>query len=121
MSKFKSFFQLFIIIIIIIVIFIVIVIVIIIFIIIIIIIIIIDFRLEQILEYAEDIEIDVPHFWNYLGELLGPTAFDGNIDLNKLFKCVLRYVPNHKAAKLFAYMLQTATNDTVSWIYIVLS
>ena len=73
-----------------------------------------SFRLEQVLEYAEDIEIDIPQLWNYLGELLGPTAFDGNIDLKEFFKCVLKYVPKHKAAKLFAYMLQTATNDTVS-------
>ena len=73
--------------------------------------------LEQFLEYAEDIEIDIPQLWNYLGELLGPTAFDRNIDLNELFKCILKYVTKHKAAKLFAYMLQTATNDTVGWIY----
>ena len=75
-----------------------------------------SFRLEQVLEYAEDIEIDIPQLWNYLGELLGPTAFDGNIDLNEFFNCILKHVPKLKAAKLFAYMLQTATNDTVSWI-----
>ncbi|CAH3173904.1 unnamed protein product, partial [Porites evermanni] len=68
--------------------------------------------LEQVLEYAEDIEIDIPQLWNYLGELLGPTAFDGNIDLNEFSKCILKYVPKHKAAKLFAYMLQTAISDT---------
>ena len=73
-----------------------------------------SFRLEQVLEYAEDIEIDIPQLWNYLGELLGPTAFDGNIDLNKFSNCILKYVPKLKGAKLFAYMLQTATNDTVS-------
>ena len=73
-----------------------------------------SFRLEQVLEYAEDIEIDIPQLWNYLGELLGPNAFDGNIDLKELFNCILKYVPKHKAAKLFAYMVQTATNDTVS-------
>ena len=73
-----------------------------------------SFRLEQFLEYAEDIEIVIPQLWNYLGELLGPTAFDGNVDLNELFKCILKYVSKHKAAKLFAYMLQTATIDTVS-------
>ena len=73
-----------------------------------------SFRLEQFLEHAEDIEIVIPQLWNYLGELLGPTAFDGNIDLNELFKCILKYVSKHKAAELFAYMLQTATIDTVS-------
>ena len=46
---------------------------------------------------------------------MGPTAFDGNLNLNELFNnCVLKYVSKNKAAKLFAYMLQTATNDTVS-------
>ena len=71
-------------------------------------------RLDQIFEYAEDIEIDIPQLWKYLGELMGPTAFDGNLNLDELFKCVLKYVSKHKAAKLFACMLQTATNDTVS-------
>ena len=73
-----------------------------------------SFRLEQLIEYAEYIETDIPQLWNYLGELLGPTAFDGYIDLNELFKFILKYVSKHKAAKLFAYMLQTATIDTVS-------
>ena len=72
-----------------------------------------SFRLEQFLGYAGYIEIAIPQHWIYLGQLLGPTAFDGNIDLNELFKCVLKYVSKHKAAKLFAYMLQKAI-DTVS-------
>ena len=45
---------------------------------------------------------------------MGPTAFDGNLNLDELFKCVLKYVSKPKAAKLFAYMLQSATSDTVS-------
>lgn len=73
-------------------------------------------RLDQIFEFAEDTEIDVPQLWKHLGELLGPTVFDGNINLDELFKSVLKYVPKHKAAKLFAHMLQCATNDMVSWI-----
>ena len=59
-------------------------------------------------------EIDLPQLWKYLGELMGPTAFDGNLNLDELFKCVLKYVSKPKAAKLFAYMLQSATSDTVS-------
>ena len=72
------------------------------------------FRLAQIFEFAEDIAIDLPQLWKYLGEQMGPTAFDGNINLDELFKCVLKYVSKRKAAKLFAYMLQSATSDTVS-------
>jgi len=46
---------------------------------------------------------------------MGPTAFDGNLDLDELFsQRVLKYVSKNKAAKLFAHMLQTATNESVS-------
>lgn len=48
---------------------------------------------------------------------MGPTAFDGNLDLDELFfQRVLKYVSKNKAAKLFAHMLQTATNESVSSI-----
>ena len=73
-----------------------------------------SFRVEQFLEYAEDIKIGIPQLWKHLRELLGQTAFDGNINLNLLFKFIRRYVSKHKAAKLVTYMLQTATIDTVS-------
>jgi len=72
------------------------------------------FRLDQTFEFAEDMEIDIPQLWKYLAELMAPTAFDGNLNLDDLFKCVLKYVPKSKAAKLFAFMLQTATNNAVS-------
>ena len=47
---------------------------------------------------------------------MGPTAFAGNLDLDELFsqQRVLKYVSKNKAAKLFAHMLQTATNESVS-------
>ena len=64
--------------------------------------------------FAEDMEIDLPHLWKYLGELMGPTAFDGNLNLDELFQCVLRHVSKRKAAKLFAYMLPSATRGMVS-------
>jgi len=66
--------------------------------------------LDRIFETVEDREIDVPHLWKYLGELMGPTAFEGNLNLDELFKSMSKYVPKHKAAKLFAHMLLTATN-----------
>lgn len=70
-------------------------------------------RLDRIFETAEDREIDVPHLWKYLGELMGPTAFEGNLNPDELFKSMSKYVPKHKAAKLFAHMLLTATNCMV--------
>ena len=46
---------------------------------------------------------------------MGRTAFDGNLDLDELFfQRVLKYVSKNKAAKLFAHVLQTATNELVS-------
>ena len=74
------------------------------------------YRLDQIFKFAEDIEIDVPRLWKFLGELMGPTAFDGSINLDDFFKCALKYVSRDKAAKLFAHMQQAAINDTVSCI-----
>ena len=65
-------------------------------------------RLESIFAVAEDTEIDIPQLWKYLGELMGPTAFDGNLGLDELFKCVFKYVSKHKAARLFACILQSS-------------
>ena len=46
---------------------------------------------------------------------MGPTAFDGNLDLDELFfQRVLKYVSKNKAAKLFAHLLDSATNESVS-------
>ncbi|XP_067049719.1 eukaryotic translation initiation factor 4 gamma 1-like isoform X3 [Acropora muricata] len=63
--------------------------------------------LNSVFEVAEDTEIDIPQLWKYLGELMGPSAFDGNLGLDVLFKCVFNHVQRHKAARLFAYMLQS--------------
>ena len=38
---------------------------------------------------------------------MGPSAFDGNLGLDVLFKCVFKHVQKHKAARLFACMLQS--------------
>ncbi|XP_068754239.1 eukaryotic translation initiation factor 4 gamma 1-like isoform X3 [Montipora capricornis] len=64
--------------------------------------------LESIFAVAEDTEIDIPQLWKYLGELMGPTAFDGNLGLDELFKGVFKYVSKHKAARLFACILQSS-------------
>lgn len=67
---------------------------------------------EQIFTYAEDLEIDIPQLWKYIGELMGPTAFHGILNLDLVFQLVLKYVSKIKAAKLFAHMLQTATDES---------
>ncbi|XP_074654497.1 eukaryotic translation initiation factor 4 gamma 1-like isoform X3 [Tubulanus polymorphus] len=40
--------------------------------------------LHEVLEYAEDMEIDVPKIWEYLGELIGPMVQDGSVPLSFL-------------------------------------
>ena len=44
---------------------------------------------------------------------MGPTAFDGNLGLDVLFNNVFKHVQKHKAARLFAYMLQSC--EKVNW------
>lgn len=43
---------------------------------------------------------------------MGPTAFHGILNLDLVFQLVLKYVSKDKAAKLFAHMLQTATDES---------
>ena len=70
-------------------------------------------RLNSVFEVAEDTEIDIPQLWKYLGELMGSSAFDGNLGLDVLFKCVFNHVQKHKAARLFACMIQSC--EKVNW------
>ena len=44
---------------------------------------------------------------------MGPSAFDGNLGLDVVFKCVFQHVQKHKAARLFACMLQSC--EKVNW------
>ena len=44
---------------------------------------------------------------------MGTSAFDGNLNLDLLFKCVFKHVRKHKAARLFAYMLHSC--EKVNW------
>ena len=81
-------------------------------------------RVEPIMKSAEDLEVDIPLLWKYLAEMMGQSAFDGNLNLDKLLlDCVLKYVSKQKAAKLFFHLLETAANDTVSpfWHFLGIS
>lgn len=44
-------------------------------------------RLEETLEAAEDIAIDIPHIWLYLAELITPMLHEGGIPMGALFRC----------------------------------
>lgn len=43
-------------------------------------------RLYEILELAEDMEIDIPHVWLYLAELVTPILQEGGIPMGELFR-----------------------------------
>ena len=42
------------------------------------------FSLNEVLEFAEDIEIDVPKIWDYLGEILSPVVAHSVLPLSFL-------------------------------------
>lgn len=43
-------------------------------------------RLREILEIAEDMEIDIPHIWLYLAELITPILQEEGIPMEELFR-----------------------------------
>ncbi|NXW92926.1 IF4G1 factor, partial [Alopecoenas beccarii] len=45
--------------------------------------------LREILEMAEDMEIDIPHIWLYLAELITPILQEDGIPMEELFRCGL--------------------------------
>ncbi|XP_016076042.1 PREDICTED: eukaryotic translation initiation factor 4 gamma 1 isoform X3 [Miniopterus natalensis] len=62
--------------------------------------------LFEILELAEDVEIDIPHVWLYLAELVTPTLQDGGIPMGELFREITKPLrPLGKAASLLLEIL----------------
>lgn len=45
-------------------------------------------RLQEILEVADDMAIDIPHIWLYLAELITPMLHEGGIPMGELFRLV---------------------------------
>lgn len=41
-------------------------------------------RLHEIMQSAEDMAINIPNIWEYLGELVGPLMEDGKVPLHHL-------------------------------------
>ncbi|XP_024130240.1 eukaryotic translation initiation factor 4 gamma 1a isoform X2 [Oryzias melastigma] len=63
--------------------------------------------LEEILEVAEDMAIDIPHIWLYLAELITPMLHEGGIPMGQLFREISKpLVPLGKAGVLLAQILQ---------------
>lgn len=62
--------------------------------------------LQEILEIADDMAIDIPHIWLYLAEIITPMLQDGGIPMGQLFKEVSKpLLPMGKAAILLVDVL----------------
>lgn len=63
--------------------------------------------LQEILEAAEDMAIDIPHIWLYLAELITPMLHEGGIPMGQLFREISKpLVPLEKAGVLLAQILK---------------
>uniref|UniRef100_A0A8C7HSH2 Eukaryotic translation initiation factor 4 gamma 1 n=1 Tax=Oncorhynchus kisutch TaxID=8019 RepID=A0A8C7HSH2_ONCKI len=62
--------------------------------------------LQEILEVAEDMAIDIPHIWLYLAELITPMLHEGGIPMGPLFKEISKpLVPQGTAGVLLVQIL----------------
>uniref|UniRef100_A0A665V820 Eukaryotic translation initiation factor 4 gamma 1-like n=1 Tax=Echeneis naucrates TaxID=173247 RepID=A0A665V820_ECHNA len=61
--------------------------------------------LQEILEVADDMAIDIPHIWLYLAELITPMLLEGGIAMGQLFREISKpLVPLEKAAVLLIFL-----------------
>ena len=70
-------------------------------------------RITEVIQYAEDMEIDIPKIWQYFGELIGPMVQDGSVPINFLRKVAEPLKENNKAGLLVAEVLHAACNREV--------
>ena len=72
-----------------------------------------SYRLLEILEFAEDMEIDIPKIWTYLGELVGQMIQDGSVPLSFLKQASKPLVASNKAGIFVAEVLHDACHREV--------
>jgi hypothetical protein len=68
------------------------------------------FRLNSVLSYAEDMEIDIPKIWQYFGELIGPMVQGGSVPLSFLKEACQPLKESGKAGILVAEILHDASD-----------
>ena len=73
------------------------------------------YRFTEVLEVAEDIEIDVPKIWFYLAEIVVPVIEDGTISLDILTKAPTSIMESGKGAQLLAEVLKLSEKIMVSY------
>nr|XP_020451380.1 eukaryotic translation initiation factor 4 gamma 1-like isoform X3 [Monopterus albus] len=68
--------------------------------------------LQEILEVAEDMAIDIPHIWLYLAEIITPMLHEGGIPMGQLFREISKpLVPLGMAGTLLAQILRLLCNE----------
>ena len=65
------------------------------------------------LEFAEDIAVDIPHIWTNLGVILGPAVNAEALPLCDLKTLVEPLIPGNKAGLLMAETLAAASRISV--------
>ncbi len=72
------------------------------------------------LEFADDMSIDIPKIYTYLGELISPMIQDGSIPLSFLKTACEPLKVCNKAGTLVAQVLHDASNRLVSKIILII-
>ena len=67
------------------------------------------------LEFAEDIELNVPKVWLYLAEVVVPVIEDGTISLDILTKAPSNIMESGKGAQLLAEVLKLSEKIMVGY------
>uniref|UniRef100_A0A673H129 Eukaryotic translation initiation factor 4 gamma 1-like n=1 Tax=Sinocyclocheilus rhinocerous TaxID=307959 RepID=A0A673H129_9TELE len=71
--------------------------------------------LQEILEIADDMAIDIPHIWLYMAEIITPMLQEGGIPMGQLFREVSKpLLPMGKAAILLVEILNLLCKGLVS-------
>ncbi|KAM4693285.1 eukaryotic translation initiation factor 4 gamma 1 isoform 2-T3 [Discoglossus pictus] len=67
---------------------------------------------SEVLEVGEDMEIDIPHIWLYLAEIITPVLLEGGIPMGDLFRELTKpLVPIQKAGTLLVEILGLLCKD----------
>ena len=69
---------------------------------------------KEVLEYADDMALDIPMIWKYLGEIIGATFRDNSLSLKVLADTMEPVKAARKAGDLMAEILHTVVNFNVS-------
>lgn len=77
-----------------------------------------SYRFTEVLEFAEDIELDVPKIWFYLAEVVVPVIEDGTISLDILTKAPSSIMESGKGAQLLAEVLKLSEKIMVGYCII---